>query len=822
MTRARYVGPVVVACLTQVPLLNAESGRPQVGSFADTYCVDCHSGADPKGRFRAGEPFDSGSAVDVQEKWKRAADYVTKGVMPPSGARQPTPGERQEFSEAVLVALDPDADSTRSRTTGARRLNRTEYINTLRDLFQIREIRLPATFPDDNPDLRFDTMAEGTHLSTGLLDAYEAIAVDIADRMVPLPNPQQRSSVSNRSSVGVDESRTKFWIREGDESGLYFTGVNIAGWSGGLWDKAFRAHASGTYRVRIKVSAEAGAGADGRPLRLGFYALNTSDYNLPKRALRVDLPKVGEVEVQNREPDVVDVDLPLEQGEGFHVYCENRLSKNYPSALIRTPGNTQDLRRLLATYLTESQQSPEPTIRFEHMEIKGPVAPLPRQLEFLGKVSPGLDAPYLESVLLPLAERAFRRPLTEHERTALVESAAEHGASAPDPAYALHYGVRQILLSPQFLFRAMGSVRLDDFDLASRLSYFLWSTMPDSELIGLARHGRLADPATMDEQVRRMVRDPRARQFVQHFAGQWLGGREAATVMVCDVRHVWSELIRHGIVRSTEMFFEEILQENLSIRNFIDSGFTYANEPMKIAWGVPGSEVSLHRLEADQRQSLLWPEPKRITFSSLGPEIPPHVADRGGVLGLSSVYAATGDGVESSPILRGVWVLENLLGTPLPPPPSDVPALDVDISLATTVKEVIAAHQKVEKCALCHSKIDPIGLALENYDAVGGWRESYYQDESVDRAASPVETDSQMPDGARLGGAQGLKDYLAKRPAMFTRALAGLLLKYATGREPNSNDRRVLEIVVAEEPEEGYGFLDLVSKLVSSPAFARK
>ena len=787
--------------------------------FTGEYCAACHSGPEPKGGFRV-DSADPAADAESRQRWQRAADYVSKGVMPPADAPQPSRKERDQFADGLIAALAEEGTGG-SESVLVRRMNRIEFLNTVQDLFGIREVRLPVTFPDDSTDQRFDTMTEGTYLTPGHLDAYQEVAIDIADRMVPLPSMQRRTYTADRAGIGIDPSRTKFWLREGDETGLYFTGINIAGWSGALWNKAFVAHESGVYRVRLKVSAEAAAGADGKPLRLGFFAFNPVDYNLPKRALRVDLPRVGEVEVTNSEPAHVDAELTLERGETFHFYCENRLKKQYPPALLRQPGNTLDLRRLLATYLTESQDSPEPTIRWERMEITGPVRELPRQREFLDG-EPRRDHAYARSILLPVAERAFRRPLTEDERTELIASVLGHMDQAPDPAYGIHYGIRRILLSPQFLYRETGGGELDDYGLASRLAYFLWSTMPDAELTALARDERLSDPETLRSQIRRMTADPKAQEFVKHFSGQWLGGRKAASVMVCDVRHVWSELIRHGIVRSTQMFFDEILKENRSIREFIDSDFTYANEPMRIAWGIPGNEVDLHRLEADQRQSLLWPEPERLDLTQLSTEVPAHVVSRGGVLGLSSVMAATGDGVESSPILRGVWVLENLFGTPPPPPPADVPALVADTSEAKTVREILAAHQSVGSCMVCHNKIDPLGLALENYDASGGWRTAYYLEEGAEGPANAVTTASTMEDGTRLDAAQDIKDYLMGRPERFTKTLASLLLEYATGRELDAADRLAVDDIVESEPEGGYGFQELIAGVVGSKAFSRK
>ncbi len=810
------------AALAVAPLAAAEADPSFTGQFVAEYCTACHAGRGPQGGFHADRPVEASASKPVLEQWSRAADYVAKGVMPPPDVPHPSESERDRFAAAVLASMRGDEGPDPVMVSSVRRLNRIEYLNTLRDLLQIRQINLPVTFPDDNPDLRFDTAADGTSVSPGHLDAFHEVAVDIADRMVPLPGVEQHRSSARRGTAGHDASRITYWYRDGDDTGLYFTGLNIAGWSGALWDKAFIAHASGTYRVRLKVNAEADLGGDGKPFRLGFYAVNPLEYGLPKRALRSDLPLVASVEVPGGKPSVITVDVPLEKNETFHLYCENRMTKEYPPALARETGNTADLRQLLKRYLNETEALGLPTVRFESMEITGPVGPLPRQTEFLGPAPIHLDEAYVARTLLPLAERAYRRPVTEREREELVQAVLEHGADAPSLEYAIHYGIRRILLSPQFLFKERDEADLDDFGLASRLSYFLWSSMPDAELMALAHHGRLANPGTLDSQVRRMVRDPKAQQFVKHFSGQWLGGRKASSVMVCDVRHVWSELIRHGMVRSSEMFLNEILQRNLSVHNFIDSDFTYANEPMRIAWGMPGSEVDLRRLEADQRQSLLWPEPERLDLTSLGSGVPRHVAGRGGALGLTSVLAATADGVESSPILRGVWVLENLLGTPPPPPPPDVPALVTDTSKARTVRETLAAHQNVETCAMCHRSIDPFGLALENYDAVGGWRTAYYQEDPTSADEIPVESSTVTPDGAALDGAAAIKEYLMARPDRFTRTLAHLLLEYATGRKLTPADKEAVRTIVAEEPKEGYGLRDLVARLVTSEVFVAR
>lgn len=819
LRRAAIAAAAVIAFAAAAEADTSEAFRR---SFANDYCVACHGGEKPQAGFRIDDADRELSDPDAQKQWRRALDYVARGVMPPTHApRHPPTAERERFRAALSAALSGADNSAKAGGTLIRRLHRIEYLNTLRDLFEIREIRLPPTFPEDTNSLHFDTVSEGLFFTPALFDAYLQVATDIADRMVPLPDIRRIRSESARASIGQDPARTPFWTRAGDDAGLYFSGVNIAGWSGALWDKAFVAHESGVYRVRLQVSAEAAHGADGKPLRLGFYALNFDDYDLPKRAIRVDLPLVASLEVTNREPQFLEVDVPLEKGEKFHLYCENRLRKQYPSELRREAGNTSDLRQLLKAYLVESQLSKEPTIRFERMIISGPVRPLQRQQAFLKQRQPTRDAAYVNAVLAPLAERAFRRPLTDFEKQDLTAGVLQHMAAVPLPEYGIHYGIRKILSSPQFLYREAREGKLDAYGLASRMSYFLWSTMPDSELLQAASRNLLSNPDGLRGQVARMIRDPKAQQFVEHFSGQWLGNRKARSVMVCDTRHVWSELIRYGIVRSTEMFFDEILKKNHSIRTFIDSDFTYANEAMRIAWNIPGNEVDLKRLEADQRQSLRWPEPERLDLAALNAETPEHVSKRGGVLGLSGVLAATGDGVESSPILRGVWVLENLFGTPTPPPPADVPALVVDISQAKTVREILAAHQQQPSCAVCHSAIDPLGLALENYDAVGGWRSAYYKEEGQDEEA--VDASSVMPDGVRLNGPDDIKQYLLSQPQLFTACLTAKLLEYATGRSPLPvGDEAIVRRIVDAEPPQGYGFRDLIVQVIESDSFQTK
>lgn len=777
-------------------------------AFVETHCITCHGPQRQRGELRLDTlPYELTERMS-RDRWQQALELIADGSMPPDDApSRPTQAERDAV--VALLRADLDAAEARAPVGGSllRRLNRVELLNTVRDLFGIRGIDLPKSFPEDISDLPFDTMPEGLALSAAQVDACLELAADIAERMVYMPPARPVTSESDLDAWSQERS---VWTRDGDATGMYLSGVNNAGWSGAIWDRAFSAPTSGTYRVDILASAEGEAGADGEPLRLGFYALSPWDYYRPESANRVGLPRVGSLEVRALEPELLTCTVELEQGETFHVYCENRLPPgDRPGAL-----NRLDLTNLFMAAVRD----PRPTVRVERMTITGPVGPLTRHTAFVGGPRPSADEDALGAVLLPLAERAYRRPPSEREQLELMEPVLQHARETRSPELALRFGIRRLLVAPAFLYLDARPGTLDGYALASRLSYFLWSSMPDGELLELAATGRLAEPDVLRGQARRLLAHPKGQRFVRDFTGQWLGNRQLATLMVCDVRHVWNELLRYGYIRSTELFFDEVLRENRSIRAFLDSDFTYANVPMQMVWGVPGEHPAMDKLASDQTQSHIQPEPERLDLTALPDGTPPHVAKRGGILGLPGVLTLTGDGVESSPIRRGVWVLDNLYGTPSPPQPDDVPALAPDTSGTASLRERLAAHQDSPSCASCHEQIDPLGFALENYDAAGNWREAYVVDEGA-RPAMPVDPTGVLPDGSALAGPDDVKGHLLTHAGMFTRCLATKLLEYGTGRRMSVGDARVVERMVRDEPPDGYGFRELIETLVDSEVF---
>jgi hypothetical protein len=795
-----------------------------VTNFTREFCIKCHGPDAKKGDFRIDRLSWNLTENETREQWKLVADYVSDGDMPPKKAnKHPDAAERVAFLNLLRHEFAQADRNAAVGGTGPRRLNRIEYLNSVRDLFGIRMINLPLSFPADVTSAEFDTMPSGLFLSPAVMEAYHETATDIADRMIPLSiKPTYKSSYTT-TTIGGDEIRRWYgpmpkkpkkgskitqWVK--NPQYLMFTGINNSGWVGALWDPLLEAPQSGIYRVRLRANAQAKTGADGKPLRLGFYAFNSNTGSaLPKRYRIEWTTRVTAVDVPTGNPTWITAEVPLEAGETFHIYCENRYAEgDFPTGGI-TKSKTLSIVRRAAL-------DPTPTIELSGLEVEGPVAALPRVVEYFGAWPPRLNRSELTKRLLPLATRAFRRTLTVSEQEKLFNAVLSHGQKTGRPEMAWHYAIRRILCSPAFLYReAETSDSMLQFTLASRLSYFLWSTSPDEQLMKLAEDGRLSNPRVLEAQTRRMLRDPRSKQFVKHFSGQWLGNREVEAINVCDNRYEWAEVLRYGYVRSTEMFFEEVLRDNLPISTFIDSDFTYANRAMRAVWQMKGAGT-LESVAADQRHTQIWPEPKRLDLAKPSGGTPEHVLSRRGVLGLPGVLTVTGDGVESSPILRGVWVMENLFGKHPPPPPKDVPALDIDTSQAKSVRETLAAHTQIESCAKCHRDIDPLGLALENFDAVGGWRNNYVgQQQAIDATAT-------MPDDTRLNGAQSIRKRLLSNPEIFTRCLLVKLLQYGAGRRLSVGDQRIVDTIVEAEPDTGYRFQDLIVAVTTSKVFRTK
>jgi hypothetical protein len=377
---------------------------------------------------------------------------------------------------------------------------------------------------------------------------------------------------------------------------------------------------------------------------------------------------------------------------------------------------------------------------------------------------------------------------------------------------AVRVALTAVMVSPEFLFFREPAGKLDAFALANRLSYFLWSTMPDEELLGLAEQGKLEQPEVMRAQVERMVNHPKASAFAENFVGQWLGLRDIDFTMPSHSLYPeFDDMLKVSMVRETELFFAELLKSDLSVANFVTSDFSMLNGRLAKHYGIPGVKG--------------W-EFRKV-------QLPPE-SHRGGVLTMASVLKVTANGTQTSPVLRGAWVLDRILGTPPPPPPDAVPGLEPDIRGATTIREQLTKHRQIASCATCHVRIDPPGFALESFDVIGGWRE-YYRiqggkgkqvtigGQRMSYSEGPkVDASGVLRDGRAFRNIDEFKELLAANKEPLARALTVKLLTYATGAAPAGADHAAVDAIVGKVRARSYGFRSLIHEIVQSDLFRNK
>jgi hypothetical protein len=398
--------------------------------------------------------------------------------------------------------------------------------------------------------------------------------------------------------------------------------------------------------------------------------------------------------------------------------------------------------------------------------------------------------PFLER----FAGRAFRRPLRSGELDPIVSMVETALANGMERQVALKNGLRAILVAPQFLYLYENKGRLDDYALANRLSYFLWATMPDAELLKLAAAGQLNDRRILLGQVRRLLADSRSDAFVRHFTDRWLGLHELGAMPPDE--NGFGAWYYHGQLErnsreETVRFFRHVLDQNLSVSHFIDSDIAFVNYPLARLYGIEGVNGRAFEL-------IKLTDPRR-----------------GGLLGQASVLTASANGIDTSPVIRGMWVLENLLGQPPPPPPANVPAIEPDIRGTTTIREQLAAHRDHATCATCHRQIDPLGFALENFDPIGGWRKNAPGQRGLVDASGKWR-------GKPFRDVVELKAILGKHQDEVARHLADRLLAYGTGRRSNLAARLQVNAITGKTRDTGHRLRDLIEQVILSEAFLTK
>ena len=819
-----------------------------VTTYFKTYCYRCHGDTTQKGDRR----FDAIAGAlmlndDAVELLKNAVDAINRGDMPPEEKDvAPAPAEQTRRVVQWLTGfLQQGVDLGKPVTTTLRRLNRFEYLNTLRDLLGLHvEAGDPTSdFPADATEHGFDNNGDALTLSDFQLQRYVEVAESALDRAVVFgarrPSPQTWTySGADFNGVPSYERAPVTWrliannetmeIGHGQPSERHANFVPKFVAAGG-------APFDGWYVIRLRAEAvnRVDHGYEHNeferfetfPLKLALWIAPHADLLGKNAAEQRRLVKIWDL--PDGRVEVFSTRVWLNKGSIPFVSWANgvsskgnirKIAEKYHPEVIRPTKTQLDAAQLgdkSAQSLVErllrntnnkllSEVYHGPRIRLWGLEIEGPGfeqwPPSSHQLLFGKELDPlKID---IQRVILRFATRAFRRPveLSEVEHyIAFVRKRVEQGESHET---AIKLAMVAILTSPRFLYLDEGNdenpkQKLDPFQIASRLSYFLWSAPPDEELLKLAATGKLPRPGILSLEVDRMLKDKKSTAFVQHFTDTWLQINKLGS-MPPDPKafgSYYNNRLENLFKHETRLFFFDLLQTNGSLLNLLDSNYAFLNDALANHYGVPGVGG-----EAFQR----------ITLN------PEH--HRGGLLGQGSILTLSANGIETSPVVRGIWVLENILGTPPPPPPPDVEPLEPDTRGAVSIREQLYQHRSVTRCADCHRKIDPAGFALEFYDPIGRYRSHYSSRKSPDLL---IDGSGELPSGETFQNERDLKRLLLARKDRFAQTLTEKLLTYATGRSMTFRDQADIKKIAAECGANGYGLRRLITDVVLSETFRK-
>jgi len=772
----------------------ARAEDSQTQSLFTKHCQKCHSGEKPKGKFDITKLSSDFADKKMRERWQAVNDQIESGDMPPKEKPRPPKTEVNALTAWInerVTAAEVAHQNEQGRVV-MRRLNRAEYANTVRDLLGV-EVDLADLLPPDTSTNGFDNNAELLHTSSYLMRSY----LDAADRVLDeaIANKPQPWILKKRFDIREEKSvkATGSVYRHTDDGVAIFATWESANIRVTMWN--FRSHVRGKYRFRI---SGYGFQSEGKPITFRVTA------GTLKEVTEEHLIDYFSVPADN--PTVVEFTQQLEPENRIRILAEGLPA--LPPVVEKIGADKYTGPGLVIQWvdvegpILESWPPPSHKAIFGELPLKR-VAPERFEVE---SKQPMADA---ERILRDFARRAFRRHITDDDIKpflARVKTKLDQDYSFEQ---AMRVGLRAVLVSPNFLFFREQTPKLDDFAIASRLSYFLWSSMPDETLFKLAADNKLHEPEVLHAQVERLLSDPKAKAFTTNFTGQWLSLRAIdATMPDRTLYPDYDDILKTASLKETTMFFDEVLKHDLPITNFVSSDFTFVNARLAKHYGIPGVEGMNIR---------------KVT-------LPPDI-HRGGLLTMASIMKVTANGTTTSPVIRGAWVLDRILGTPPPKPPADVEAIEPDIRGATTIREQLAKHRKVESCNSCHKKIDPPGFALENFDVIGGWREYYRaltnggeKDEHGRRVKQgpAVDPTATMADGRSFANIDELKKLLAEDKDQLARSLAEKLMTYATGAAPSKTDKLQIESIVARLHDKNYGFKTLIHEVVQSSLFQSK
>ncbi len=825
--------------------------------FFSRYCSACHERGNAENDVvLSGDTIDW-TTPESREQWELVQSLIDKQIMPPTNSEQPSEKERAD----ILSWLDTQlVQNSPIGGTPLRRLSSREYRNTIAAIFDLPSFQLPNNFPPDISAHGFDNQGENLMIAGSHLEAIADTATAIADSFfLPPPSaPDQREVIASPDDLTISYSSA--CLIDGTMR-LASSGPNLR--RNATWPSRFIAPATGKYLLEIKAAASPNASL---PAELEVGAMTSV-----KSASRV----LHKLSLNSTEPRVITVEARLEKGETATLRFSNskldyenrpaykklltelfdeqpRLAAAWHAVgdparggsgwarvaekindpnLDATPFiNDRSKRDAVVTKMVKnSVKSGEtlvyrffeqgPYLEIYHLKIVGPTEVYPskdeilrlkRRNAFTDGISETSSRAEIESFLKTFLGKTFRRSPHKGEVTGYANLIQAEQQRTGSIDRGLHLAVRSALLSPAFLYRNIGDGKLTDNELASRLSYFLKSMPPDEKLQKVANEARLGTTKTLISQAKRLCS---SAALATDFTAQWLE-LDALNHLMPDIRLIKNFKPAHKASMKLEVqrTFQHVLDNNLPVHDLVTPDFIFTDE--RLGWEFHG----LQQYKPAKNKKIAKGM-QQVTIK--------RDARRGGLLTMPAVLMATANGVDTQPVLRGVWVLNNILGTPPPEPPNAVPALTPDTRGTKSPKERLAAHMASESCAGCHKSIDPLGFVLENFDPVGRWRDHYpvhdEENEKTDRVdGSQIDASGTLPDGHELHDIQDLKRWLMDNPEPFVRCISEKLLSYATGRQMNYRERKIIKEIVSSQAINEYRFRDLLLALIQSEIFRTK
>ncbi len=738
----------------------------------DRYCGACHNNTAKMGGFTL-QPLDPAHAGQQAEAWEKVVRKLRARFMPPIGLPRPDEAGYESLISSITGALDAAAAAhpDPGRTATFRRLNRTEYHNSIRDLLAL-DVDVTELLPSDEVSHGFDNVTVG-NLSPTLLERYLGAAQKISRLAIGSPL---------RAPGGVTVITPPDLTQE-----QHFDGMPLGTRGGLALHHTFPQ--DGEYEIQVRLTRDRNEHVEG--------LTDTHEVEFLLDGERVGLFTVKPPSAGN-DHHVVDLGLHtrISVKAGPHT-----VAATFPKKLSALPETGRQPYQ--AHFNMDRHPRIQPAIYSVTVngpyDAKGPGdTPSRRRILVCKPANSAEEEPCAKRILSTMMRRAYRRPVTDADLQAPLKFYKE--ARSEGFENGIEMGLRAILVSPEFLFRVEQdpagiapntNYRIGDLALASRLSFFLWSSIPDDELLDLAVRGKLSTPATLEQQVRRMLADERSRSMVNNFADQWLYLRNLASVNP-DMRIFagFDDNLRQAFRTETELFFESIMREDRSILDLLRANYTFVNERLAKHYGIPNVYGSRFR---------------RVEFDAN--------AERGGLLRQGSILTVSSYATRTSPVIRGKWVLANILGVPPPPPLAVVPALKERSTAGNSIsmRERLAEHRDNPACSGCHKLMDPIGFSMENYDGVGRYRAT--------EDGKPIDASGALPDGRKFEGVAGLQQALLSRPELFAGTVSEKLLTYALGRGVEYYDEPAVRKIVADARAKDYRFSSFILGVVNSTPF---